>query len=107
MIVALLVALIFAASACADPGAPDGPPGQSQDSPPTNLVTVTNLDDSGPGSLRAALEGAPPADPTYVQFAGDVRGIVKLEKQITVAAGKFVLDGPGTGGISLSGGDAS
>lgn len=58
-------------------------------------LRVTNLDDSGPGSLRAALSTS---EPRAVRFA--VEGTIELESPLVVTEGRVTLDGetaPGQG----------
>ena len=58
-------------------------------------LRVTNLDDSGPGSLRAALSTS---GPRVVRFA--VEGTIELESPLVVTEGRVTLDGetaPGQG----------
>jgi hypothetical protein len=76
--------------------------------PGTKLV-VTNLNDSGPGSLRAAI-AAPvaPHDPHLISFAAGVRGQITLTSPLNVQGSDIVIiEGPGIAGIRLSGGDNS
>jgi hypothetical protein len=59
------------------------------------VYVVTNLDDSGPGSFREALEAA---GPRIVVF--NVAGIIKLKERIIVRAPYITIDGssaPGNG----------
>ena len=56
---------------------------------------MTNLYDSGPGSLRNALTAA---SPRIIQF--DVEGIIELQSRIRVTQGRVTVDGssaPGQG----------
>lgn len=64
-------------------------------------LLVTNLNDSGPGSLRAAVERA---GRRVVQFA--VHGVIQLRSPLTVREPYLTLDGrgaldPGEAGITL------
>lgn len=105
----------------ADAGAPDapapdaGPPGEVLAFPSARgagayatggrggrVIRVTNLDDSGEGSLRAALS----ADgPRIITFA--VAGTIVLDSTISVRNGDFTLAGQTApaGGITLAGRD--
>ena len=59
------------------------------------IIVVTNLTDSGPGSLRAALTAQ---EPRIVKFA--VEGAIELESRIRVSSGRVTIDGataPGNG----------
>lgn len=62
------------------------------------ILRVTNLDDSGPGSLRAAVEAS---GPRIVIF--DVGGTIRLEKPLVIRNGRVTIAGqtaPG-GGITI------
>ena len=52
------------------------------------IITVTNLADSGPGSLREALMAQ---EPRIVQFS--VEGTIELNSRIKVTNGKITIDG--------------
>ncbi|HMQ33087.1 MAG TPA: hypothetical protein PKD53_20315 [Chloroflexaceae bacterium] len=59
------------------------------------VIVVSNLNDSGPGSLRAALEAV---GPRFVVFR--VGGVINLASSITVTSGRLTLAGqtaPGDG----------
>ena len=59
------------------------------------IITVTNLADSGPGSLREALMTP---EPRIVEFA--VEGVIELKSRIRVTSGRLTVDGstsPGQG----------
>src|SRR5437763_8344809 len=62
------------------------------------VIRVTNLDDSGPGSLRAALEADGPRTVVF-----DIGGTIRLRKRILVNDGRLTIAGqtaPG-GGITI------
>jgi len=66
------------------------------------VAWVTNLKDSGPGSLRAALRIQ---EPRIVKFK--VGGVIELEKPLTVEFGRVTIDGlsaSAQGGITVQGG---
>jgi pectate lyase len=70
------------------------------------LTKVTNLNDSGPGSLRDALQGND-LPPRFVVF--DVGGVIELETPIIVRSGSVYVAGqsaPGDG-ITLKGAQLS
>ncbi|KAA5541856.1 hypothetical protein FYK55_16780 [Roseiconus nitratireducens] len=65
--------------------------------------TVTNLDDSGDGSLRQAIIQAnenPGAD--TIDFAASARGTIELASQLVITD-DVTITGPGTDGLVLSG----
>ena len=66
-------------------------------------ITVTSVNDSGPGSLRAAVAGAAPGDtinfslpsPSTITLTG---GAITINKALTIAgpgAGRLAIDGDG------------
>ena len=64
------------------------------------IIRVTNLHDSGPGSLRAAVEARVPR---IIIF--DIGGTIRLQSPLTIRNGRVTIAGqtaPG-GGIALSG----
>jgi hypothetical protein len=67
-------------------------------------VEVTSLDDTGPGSLRQVVADAP-VD-AVITFAAGVRGVITLSSAPLVLRRTVVLDGPGAGQLTLSGGSA-
>ena len=69
-------------------------------------ITVTNLDDSGPGSLRDAIEQSArnPLNPVTIDFAAELRGTIPLESTLNLCDAQDVsIEGPGAGRIALSG----
>jgi hypothetical protein len=70
-----------------------------------STVTVTNLSDHDPGSLRDAL--AQTVDGDTIEFAPDVRGVIMLTgTELSVTHGVSVF-GPGAAQLAVSGGAAS
>ena len=72
---------------------------------------VTNLNDSGVGSLRAAVEqaGASPADDT-ITFQSGLSGTIALTSgQLTspINTGALAIEGPGASRLTITAGDAS
>lgn len=69
-------------------------------------VTVTTLDDSGPGSLREALTEV--ADGGTISFDPSLAGeTLTLSSGQLEVAGSVTIDGPETAPVTISGGDAS
>jgi hypothetical protein len=72
-----------------------------------SAFTVTNLDDGGPGSLRAAIDAAnaaPGAD--VIEFAGGLKGTIGLASQLDVRDDLTIV-GRGEEKIVLSGGGST
>ena len=70
------------------------------------IVTVTNTDDAGPGSLRQAIADAAPG--SVIQFAAPVAGqtIVLSTGQLTIDKA-LTIEGPLATGMTVSGGFSS
>ena len=64
------------------------------------VITVTNTNDSGAGSLRQAVLDA--ADGTEINFAESVRGKITLLSQIVITK-NVTISGPGVDELTLSG----
>src|SRR5262245_33813357 len=70
--------------------------------------TVTNLHDSGPGSLRQAiLDANAHPGPDRIHFTGPARGTIALTSGELSITGDLTVDGPGASRLAVSGGDAS
>ena len=90
---AILAALLVSAPAL-------GAPRQNLD------LVVRNLNDSGPGSLRAAIEA--PGGSRMITFAPGVRGQITFASPLDLeGSDTVIIEGPGLAGLRLSGGDAS
>ena len=68
-----------------------------------NTITVTNTNDSGPGSFRQAVTDAAPGD--TIDFA--VTGTITLSTQIDLPVTDINIVGPGMDLLTLSGGGGS
>ena len=69
--------------------------------------TVTNLNDSGPGSLRQALADAK-ASAGYdtITFAADLTGTITLTSQVFIDS-NVTIQGPGADTLTISGGNTT
>lgn len=61
------------------------------------MLRVTNLDDSGPGSLRAAIEAR---GPRIIVF--DVAGTIRLKKDLVIREPRITLDGREAPGMGIA-----
>ena len=71
--------------------------------PAQAAITVANLDDSGPGSLRQAISDAAPGD--TIDFA--VTGTITLTSGALIIANDLTISGPGPTNLTVSGNRAS
>jgi hypothetical protein len=102
---ALALLALAAVAACTDPSgltAPrSGPSGRPVQAASPLILTVTNTDDGGSGSLRSAIAQALPGD--EIRFAASLAG-----QTIVLTTGTLVLDkdltitGPAAGGITVA-----
>ncbi len=69
-----------------------------------NLITVVNTDDSGPGSLRRALQGACSGGTVNFNLTYPATIILSSEIEITKA---LTIDGPGADQLAISGNNTS
>jgi hypothetical protein len=67
--------------------------------------TVTNKNDSGPGSLRAVIAAAAPGD--TVVFAPSVTGTISLTSGPISIAGDLTIQGPGASNLAVDAGGHS
>jgi hypothetical protein len=72
-----------------------------------STFTVTNLNDSGPGSLRAAVAAADAKPNSAIDFAAGLHGIVSLTSGQLDITGGMTINGPGASVLSVSGNNAS
>ncbi|MEZ6063590.1 MAG: hypothetical protein R3C19_24840 [Planctomycetaceae bacterium] len=70
-------------------------------------IWVTNTHDSGPGSLRTAIDtaNAAPGEDT-VRFRPAARGTIELSSQLVITD-DLLIDGPGASRLTISGEDAT
>src|SRR5688572_14836355 len=67
--------------------------------------TVTNTNDSGPGSLRKAITDANGTSINdFVVFASGVSGQIDLQSELAITS-KIVITGPGADILAIDGGD--
>jgi Right handed beta helix region len=88
----LLAAVVAAVGAVASPRANRVSPG--------NVITVTNTNDSGPGSLRDALATA--TDGNTIDATG-VTGTILLTSAELQVTHNVAISGPGTGSLAVNG----
>ncbi len=68
-------------------------------------LTVQNLADSGPGSLRQAIADAAPGD--TINFAANVTGTITLTTGELLVDKNLTIAGPGSSALTVSGNNAS
>jgi hypothetical protein len=69
-----------------------------------NDFTVQNLDDSGPGSLRASIASANASSgPHTIDFADGLNGTITLASELPALVEDVEIQGPGSAQIALSG----
>jgi hypothetical protein len=76
--------------------------------PAPQVITVQNLADSGPGSLRQAIATAnASANRTTIRFASGLSGTILLTSgELRISAG-ISISGPGADSLTISGNNAS
>jgi hypothetical protein len=68
-----------------------------------SMIMVMNTNDSGPGSLRAALAQAEmETTQVTIDFAPSVTGTITLASALSVTTGNIIVDGPGASSLSLT-----
>jgi hypothetical protein len=73
-------------------------------------ITVTNLNDTGPGSLRAAIAAANAPAGGHIVFQSGLTGTITLGSEISLGMGSpgaINIDGPGPAVITVSGNNTS
>ena len=68
--------------------------------PALQTVTVTNLNDSGPGSLREAIDNAPFS--TVIDFAPNVTGTITLTTGQLAVDTELTINGPGARSLTVT-----
>ena len=69
---------------------------------------VKNTDDSGPGSLRAAILSANvSSSPSTIDFANGLRGTIRLTSGELLINGSITINGPGSNVLAISGNQSS
>jgi hypothetical protein len=71
----------------------------------SSIHTVTNLNDSGAGSLRQAIIDANPGD--TIDFAANLTGTITLTTAELVVGKNLTISGPGLSVLTVSGNNAS
>jgi hypothetical protein len=66
-----------------------------------DTITVTNLDDDGPGSLRQAIDDADPGD--TIEFAAGLTGTITLTTGELDIREDLTINGPGADRLTVSG----
>jgi hypothetical protein len=70
---------------------------------PTQVITVTNLADSGPGSLRQAIGAANAAHGGEIHFANGLAGAIVLTGGELRITANVAIVGPGADTLTISG----
>jgi hypothetical protein len=73
-----------------------------------STITVTNLDDTGPGTLRAAIEQADlDTSQDTIVFAPSVTGTINLLSVLPDLSGNINIDAPGSSDLTVARSSAS
>jgi hypothetical protein len=72
-----------------------------------STFTVLNLNDSGPGSLRAAVQAADAVSGAEIDFAPGLHGAITLKSGQLNLTSNMTVDGPGAVKLTVSGNNAS
>src|SRR5262245_3570866 len=70
-------------------------------------LVVSNLHDSGPGSLRAAVQAADATTGAVIDFAPGLHGTITLRSGQLNLTSSMTINGPGASQITVSGNNAS
>ena len=95
----LVAPVVVVVEAIASPRANQGSTGLNT-APPTNIITVTNTNDSGSGSLRDALASANDGDTIDATGVSDTILLTSGELQINH---NVTINGPGAGNLAING----
>ncbi len=68
-----------------------------------SAFTVTNLDDSGMGSLRQAIINANGGPPVVIDFAPGLSGLINLTSGPLAITNSMTIEGPGAGMLEVDG----
>jgi hypothetical protein len=74
---------------------------------PTQVITVTNLADSGPGSIRQAIAAANAGQEGEVRFAKGLAGVIVLTSGELRITANVAIIGPGADTLTISGNNMS
>ena len=72
-----------------------------------STLTVMNLNDSGTGSLRAAISAANAQPGDTIDFANGLHGTITLTSGEMLISNSVTINGPGTNQQSISGNNSS
>jgi hypothetical protein len=72
-----------------------------------STILVTNLNDSGANSLRAAVQAADATSGAEIDFAHNLHGTISLTSGQLDLTSNMTINGPPSGGLTVSGNNAS
>jgi len=67
------------------------------------IRTVTNLNDSGPGSFRQAIQQANTSSGDTINFANGVTGVILLQSALPQITASVTINGPGPASLAIDG----
>jgi len=67
------------------------------------IRTVTNLNDSGPGSFRLAIQQADASSGDTINFANGVTGVILLQSALPQITASVTINGPGSSNLAIDG----